>query len=161
MNIFMPYESIEDSVKSLDDVRLNKQILECYQIMQVALGNSSGYKNHPIVKHYIQYPGFTARYGSACCLEKLIRYGSYHTYSDFFKDYVSLSDNEDYRYFCAEGSIGTPECIRTYNKDEVLKLYKQKLINKWESDINKGRSPTWTNREPPRFWTERNIDTNE
>lgn len=33
MNIFLPYEEdIERSVRSLDDKRLNKQILECYQM---------------------------------------------------------------------------------------------------------------------------------
>lgn len=33
MNIFMPEPTIEQSVAALDDSRLNKQILECRQII--------------------------------------------------------------------------------------------------------------------------------
>ena len=34
MNVFLPYErNLKKSVQSLDDKRLNKQILECYQLL--------------------------------------------------------------------------------------------------------------------------------
>lgn len=50
MQTFMP--SIEPSATAhmLDNKRLNKQILECYQILNVLSGRSMGWRNHPAVK---------------------------------------------------------------------------------------------------------------
>jgi hypothetical protein len=56
VNIFLPYENdIKKSVESLDDRRLNKQILECKQLLSLSIDEYScvdvsdrGYRNHPI-----------------------------------------------------------------------------------------------------------------
>ena len=48
----MPYKDYDKTAKSLDNKRLNKQILECYQVLNV-LSNPSptaGWRNHPAVK---------------------------------------------------------------------------------------------------------------
>lgn len=48
MQTFMPYADFQESVRCLDDKRLNKQILECDQICS-ALKGTSGWKHHPAV----------------------------------------------------------------------------------------------------------------
>lgn len=159
----MPYRSIEKSVKSLDDVRLNKQILECYQILQVSRGNSHGYENHPIVKHWanIHQVDFLVLYGLNACIEYERRKSTVHKYfEDFHQTFKILGQElspKKFLYFYAERSKNDPKCVRTYDESEVTDLYKMKLINKWNSDIDKGRYPKWTNSEPPEFFKERKI----
>jgi hypothetical protein len=51
MQTFLPYPAKRDSLDVLDNKRLNKQILECYQILKV-LSNQSpsgAWRNHPAV----------------------------------------------------------------------------------------------------------------
>lgn len=149
MNIFLPYpNNIYLSVRSLDDKRLNKQILETFQILQVSKGLSEGYKNHPIIKHYIKFPKFLNSYGYLCCEEYKYRFNKTHKLFNKF----NLYSTPWYIPFYAAGSINTPECIRT--TDNVGELYKQKLIDKWESDKFKGRPSKWTNRDIPNFYSE-------
>lgn len=167
MNIFMPYRDMRDSVKALDDVRLNKQILECYQILRVALGQSTGYANHPITKHYIQYPDFLRAYGHQCCQEYLMRFHKNNVYAQYFLDQLKLceafSENSNmtpglWRYvnktplIYVEFPKTDPRCIREHDEEKVLKLYQRKLSKKWDNDTNKGRAPRWTDREEPKFW---------
>lgn len=51
MQTFLPYQNSTQVAFSLDSKRLNKQILECYQILNVLSGRSkgNGWKNHPAV----------------------------------------------------------------------------------------------------------------
>lgn len=52
MQTFLPYKDFTKSAKALDNKRLNKQVLECYQILRV-LSNpdpKAGWRNHPAVK---------------------------------------------------------------------------------------------------------------
>ena len=51
MQTFLPYTNFKEVASELDSKRLNKQILECYQILNV-LSNPSptaGWRNHPAV----------------------------------------------------------------------------------------------------------------
>ena len=50
MQTFLPHNDFNQIAKELDSKRLNKQILECYQILNVLSGNSLGWRNHPAVK---------------------------------------------------------------------------------------------------------------
>ena len=57
MQTFLPYTNFEEVAADLDSKRLNKQILECYQILNV-LSNPSptaGWRNHPAVKMWRGY----------------------------------------------------------------------------------------------------------
>lgn len=64
MNIFLPYEdNVVASVQALDDLRLNKQILEVHQLANNSIAelqgfSVNGYKNHPIYLHYKDNLGF-------------------------------------------------------------------------------------------------------
>ena len=51
MQTFLPYPSKRESLDALDNKRLNKQILECYQILNILTGNSksNAWRNHPSV----------------------------------------------------------------------------------------------------------------
>lgn len=51
MQTFLPYTNTSKIARSLDNKRLNKQILEGYQILNVLSGMSKGigWKNHPAV----------------------------------------------------------------------------------------------------------------
>lgn len=51
MQTFLPSQDFMQSAQILDSKRLNKQILECYQILNVLSGKSptGGWRNHPAV----------------------------------------------------------------------------------------------------------------
>ena len=52
MQTFLPYKSFVNSARALDNKRLNKQILEGYQILNVLHNPDphAGWRNHPAVK---------------------------------------------------------------------------------------------------------------
>ena len=159
MNIFLPYENdIVKSVMSLDDLRLNKQILECYQLVRNADDEEKGkevkgYKNHPIYVHYKSQIDFLCIYGLLCCKEFLFRFKKQHKLEPFF-GYHRLSKQQPIGYvaFYMEGSKGQPNYIRT--TENVSELYQRKLCAKWDNDKAKGRPPKWTDREVPSFYKE-------
>ena len=52
MQTFLPYKDFDRVANVLDSKRLNKQILECYQILKVLSNDDpkAGWRNHPAVK---------------------------------------------------------------------------------------------------------------
>ena len=151
MNIFLPFDNINKSVEALDDKRLIKQILECYQIYTMSI--KSSYSKHPVVEHYKNYPFFVVRYALAACGEYKYRFGKEHEYEKFFIDEFSRhvqnarQDDWDIPFFYAEYSKTNVNCIRTTNN--VPELFKVKLTQKWINDMQK---PKWTKREQPEFY---------
>lgn len=159
MNIFLPYDNdIQESIKALDDLRLNKQILECFQLLKNAVtekmgGEIDGYKNHPVYLYYKNDLKFLYDYGVSACNEYAFRFGKTHNlaikyyyliscYGELFADYIV-------KPFYAEGIKNSPNCIRT--TENVGRLFQEKLIRKWQNDK---RKPKWTKRETPRFYKE-------
>jgi hypothetical protein len=57
MQTFLPYKDFDKSANALDSKRLNKQILEGYQIMNVLMNPDpkAGWRNHPAVKMWRGY----------------------------------------------------------------------------------------------------------
>ena len=47
--------TIEETAMALDRRRLNKQIIECQQILDAIDGTGKGWFNHPVVKMYTPY----------------------------------------------------------------------------------------------------------
>lgn len=166
MNIFLPYENeIEKSVEALDDRRLNKQILECYQLLVSAIKEVNGeeikgYKNHPIYKHYKKNIPFLIAYGDTCADEYYYRFHRRHglalRFAEALLDYYVIKGYVVYEPFYMEGSKGQPNFIRT--TENVSELYQRKLILEWDNDKANGRPPKWTNREVPIFYKLREID---
>lgn len=68
MQTFLPMASYRASLESLDDLRLNKQILECQQIIGTILDPSRGYQNHPAVRMWRGYEKALCTYGAQACV---------------------------------------------------------------------------------------------
>ena len=64
MQTFLPHSSYIESAQALDNKRLNKQILEGYQILNVNSGMSKtgGWKNHPAVLMWKGHEGSLLTY---------------------------------------------------------------------------------------------------
>ena len=52
MQVFVPYADAFLCAQSLDPRRINKQIIECRQILKAIRGESSAWVNHPCVNMY-------------------------------------------------------------------------------------------------------------
>jgi hypothetical protein len=71
MQTFLPYIDYKQTAEVLDSKRLNKQILECYQILNV-LSNPSptaGWRNHPAVKMWREHEFSLYDYVQAMIIE--------------------------------------------------------------------------------------------
>lgn len=67
MQVFVPYASPYLVASCLDMRRLNKQIIECRQILAAIRGESNAWKNHPCVKMYRDHTEWLEHY--MFCLE--------------------------------------------------------------------------------------------
>ena len=153
------------SVRSLDDSRLIKQILECKVLLDGAIAykkgeKPSGYFKHPVAQHYKDYPELLLWYGYCCCLEYSTRfkYSGCHSYLLYFDNLLRQTDiskifkvSKDCPKIYVEGRKNTPQCIRETQETKVYVLFKNKLKDKWQKDIDKGRPPKWTNRGMPEW----------
>jgi hypothetical protein len=65
MQTFLPHPTNRDSLDALDNKRINKQILECYQILKVLSGESpsGAWRNHPAVLMWAGSESELWRYG--------------------------------------------------------------------------------------------------
>ena len=73
MQTFLPYASFEQSAKVLDRMRLGKQRVEAWQILNALDGNSKGWVNHPATKMWRNHEDALAEYGVAICSEWILR----------------------------------------------------------------------------------------
>lgn len=62
MQVFVPYSAPIDVARCLDPKRLNKQIIECQQILDAIDGKSDAWKNHPVTKMYYPYRNWLEHY---------------------------------------------------------------------------------------------------
>jgi hypothetical protein len=71
MQTFLPYKDFDKSAHALDSKRLNKQILEGYQIMNVLMSDDpkAGWRNHPAVKMWRGYENALFEYIMAMIAE--------------------------------------------------------------------------------------------
>ncbi len=178
MNIFLVNRSPRVCAQALDDLRLNKMILETGQLLCTAyrrLYMQDGeaefpgiYKdthvNHPCavwtrsrIKHYI----WLLVYFKALNSERLYRGFAPHLtfkklYEHLYKPVKEYSLDEAMFY---ENDASLFDDIEfTFNCSNVtdslgiavFRDYRVCLVNKWRKDI---RQPKWTNREPPVWYT--------
>lgn len=73
VNTFLPYADYDLSAQSLDYRRLGKQRVETYQVLRALIGESDGWRNHPITKMWQGYEYELAEYGIAICKEWIAR----------------------------------------------------------------------------------------
>ena len=148
MNLFLPEETIYDSVRVLDDKRLIKQILECKTILDVALDETKkGYAKHPVVAYYKDYPWFVCEYAIKACEEYLYRFNRLHSMDKYFNHWWFCFVKDNPKPFYCEGAKTDPNCIRT--TENTVELFRNKLCKKWDNDKY---PPKWTNRKPPEWY---------
>ena len=75
MQTFLPYKDISTIASELDSKRLNKQILECFQILKVLSNNDphAAWRNHPAVKMWRGYEGGLWDYTMNMVVEATLR----------------------------------------------------------------------------------------
>ena len=73
MNTFLPYPNLAASAIALDRLRLNKQALECRQILS-AIANGGGWRNHPAVRMWRGHEAALRLYHD-CCVREWLRRG--------------------------------------------------------------------------------------
>ena len=62
MNVFVPYNEPIKVAQCLDTRRLNKQIIECEQILKAIRGASQAWKNHPATLMYSKHTDYLKHY---------------------------------------------------------------------------------------------------
>lgn len=147
MQIFRPFESHKTSAQYLDNARLNKQVVEAYQIIRTILAHEgiieagNKYINHPIVK-FIYNNGDPYLYDLyqylLCCNKEFIARGGNR--SQDFQDKIDGL----YNYVKEYVIINMPPYYR-YGSDEIydetaFEKYQTLIKQKWAKDKN-----------PPRF----------
>jgi len=175
-----------ECAKSLDDVRLSKQILECAQILSTALrlrgcDDPNFYKttheNHPIVqwaKLHINNFKWVLNHAN-CCLEERYRRTKTQKQHASSKLITALTVRGlVHKYFPETKPEGTqntklepfPNCaandaigISFKHIENVHIAYQKYLSFRWNCT---GPRPEWTNREPPVWveWTKRKPKIN-
>lgn len=166
MQVFLPYpDDLIKSAQSLDDIRLNKSITECNQILLTYVNNGGGHSNHPVNVWYKSSQGifYILKYLYRLCDEYGTRFNKSHmgyfTYCgmcdcflhDEFNDEHypckdTYGDNPNFQPAYIKGVKGVNQIITTENVGE---LYQKLLCAKWDSDKVK---PKWTNRDKPEFY---------
>jgi len=75
MQTFLPYKDFDQCAKTLDNKRLNKQILESYQILKVLSNQSSSgaWRNHPAVLMWKNAEKSLRTYANAMIKEARLR----------------------------------------------------------------------------------------
>lgn len=84
MNTFVPFQTFEESAAALDDLRLNKQVAECAQILRILNTWRPGkrfkaWSSHPAVRMWVGYDEALFAYTMACEGERLTRGMNKHT----------------------------------------------------------------------------------
>lgn len=67
MQTFLPIDSFRESAAVLDRQRCGKQRVEAMQLLQVLLGEKSGWANHPAAKMWKGHEAGLAGYALAVC----------------------------------------------------------------------------------------------
>jgi hypothetical protein len=84
MQTFLPYSDFRQSVQALDNKRLGKQRVECFQIINILEGknNSNAWVNHPAIKMWEGYT-YALQYYYNCCIDEWKRRGFKNTMNKY------------------------------------------------------------------------------
>lgn len=154
MNIFVPFKTIEENAICLDNLRLNKMVLESTQMLCTSLrryGVMPPYKeNHP--NHPCTLWAGKTRTNFLYLLklamemekERLFRGMNPH------KSVSVLNFCEDHASLVPEGELTMfKNCTKDFKHiDDVHLAYQYQLAKKWKEDK---KPPVWFNRTPPCF----------
>jgi hypothetical protein len=119
MNVFIIGSAI-DTAKVLDPKRLNKQIVECRQIINAIKGNNKGWKNHPAVIQYQEYEDWL--FGYLMCLEN-------YYWAVYKKDVPELT-RPDLMEHAIKWSKLASELCPSFHTEEFFTQMKRRLYTK-------------------------------
>lgn len=133
-----------ETAAELDKRRLNKQIIECQQILKVLNGQSTAWKNHPIVHMYRPYQKWLTTYMwilEEYALEKsdlmmLITLNDWckahmpeFMTQEYFEQMKRRLYTKDKNYYSQWSHLGESD-VNWYYIDGIWKLYRNgKLVN--------------------------------
>jgi hypothetical protein len=157
MQIFVTSSCPIKSAEALDDLRLNKMILELTQILSSSLWINKvkgpyklSHENHPVVKWTSRnYKNYLWALDHLISLhnEREYRTGKIHKCRDYLYDLLKLREKIPVKSDTRENFVN---CSLFKDSTNVIKAYRMTLDKKWKEDK---RSPVWTNREVP-IWSE-------
>lgn len=129
MQVFVPYDSPYRVATCLDARRLNKQIIECRQILAAIRGESNAWMNHPCVRMYRDHAEWLEYYMN--CLE---------CYADAYRlEKLNEDSDADEVYNLAKGwSIKADAITPPFLTDEFCKHHQCRLFTKdpeWYRDF--------------------------
>ena len=129
MQVFVPYASPYRVALCLDMRRLNKQIIECRQILSAIRGESNAWKNHPCVKMYRDHTEWLEHY--MFCLE-------------CYRESVRARDEQDpdemwiQSHLAEDWSIKADAITPPFLTEEFCKHHRDRLFTKspeWYRDL--------------------------
>lgn len=167
MNIFYCDTNITACAAALDDVRLNKMILETAQLLSTAIHLCSEgkiqsvdihsklyritHKNHPCSKWTRESLGNYAwlyAYFNGLMAEYIYRKQKEHACGKLLKPILLGSS-----YMPDTPKTPHPNCTIYKDEPNTIEAYRKYLCYKWEQDKIKGRPPKWTKQIPPVWYS--------
>ena len=135
MNTFLPFSDFERSARCLDKRRCFKQVVECYQLLNILDGKSMGWRHHPALKMWVGYRD---------CLQ--------HYYNIFY-DYCLI--NHKIKFVKLPKPVIVSYKLPLWMGYEPLHIaYRANLLRKGLEDILKGRNELMNNLNKCNIWLE-------
>lgn len=142
MQTFLPYKDYEESAETLDNKRLNKQILEGYQILKILSGASpsGAWRNHPAVLMWKRSENHLMRY-----IDHMVSEANYRGIKteNNVANLKTLKENFSHKW----GDI-KPIWSKSEHVDRVITTHKANLYRK-DSELY------------PQFYTAKSSEFNE
>lgn len=126
MNVFIPYENSSLTAHTLDNKRLNKQIIECYQMLSALRGESKAWLNHPATQMYKGFEYWLEWYAEVLKFEQLKRKGNN-------TNVFSLVEPER-PYFIGWSDLHKAHQARLFQKSNVMYPHFEKNSNFTENN---------------------------
>lgn len=121
MQAFIPfYSNFYHTAKCLDNKRLNKQIVEGYQIISGRL--SPSHANHPVVRMWKPFFGTLAEYLGVLCDEYTLRFNKQHKVHTFLLENKFANQDKTQPWF-----LDMEDDIPKYNDISYLFVLSQRV----------------------------------
>lgn len=120
MQTFLPYSDFKKSANSMDNKRLNKQIVEVYQILRAINKETKGWQNHPATIMWKGYENALALYGLFCCQEYFIRTLNIHALIRNIGLYHNKHISVEYPWWFGLDQFHKSHRSNLYRKDPIF-----------------------------------------
>ncbi|MGN1099420.1 MAG: pyrimidine dimer DNA glycosylase/endonuclease V [Christensenellales bacterium] len=158
MQVFLPYPEFSRCAASLDNKRLNKQIVELCQLLNIRANEGNdcffAHSRHPVYKHYRDKPDFLLSYLNKLCPEYYFRFSKLHNACFTLSGYLTFFG------IAPDTLTDTPNGLAVFVGNGVVTSenpyppYRRLLNAKWKES-----PPSFTRRTPPPFFGKSIDDT--